>query len=266
MISRLLTIAVIALVLFLNVQSVLAQAPGNADLMSTANQIYRTGDHGQAAQAFQQLVDQGINNSALFYNLGNAYFRTGDVGRSILNYLRAERLAPRDSDISENLRVARNMIEDDIPTPDDTGSIRDFVGANTWMTVNELALIAIVLWFLTVGLVILFLVTDRKRWRPWGNYFIVGAGALLAVSSISLVTRMTSEGFDENMAVIVAESVDIVSGPGAQFPADFTLHSGTEGRLVESRGNWTKFVFSDGELDGWVPANAIESVSLDVSN
>ena len=77
------------------------------EAMVTANRLYEDGQFAQAAQAYQQLADQGFADSALFFNLGNAYFKQGDYGRAILNYRRAEQLAPRDEDIAANLALAR---------------------------------------------------------------------------------------------------------------------------------------------------------------
>ena len=80
--------------------------------MAATNALYEDGRYEQAARSFQQLVDKGYGDPVLYYNLGNAYFKQGDIGRAILNYLRAERLAPRDDDIRTNLDFARSQTLD----------------------------------------------------------------------------------------------------------------------------------------------------------
>ena len=77
-------------------------APATAT-MAVANQLYQTGQYSQAAQAYQQLVDQGYADSALFYNLGRAYDQQGERGQALVNYLRAEQLAPGDAAIAASL-------------------------------------------------------------------------------------------------------------------------------------------------------------------
>ena len=61
-------------------------------------------------------------------------------------------------------------------------------------------------------------------------------------------------------AVVVDQEVNVTSGPGTQYVTEFALHNGTEARLLETRGNWVRLALSD-ELQGWVPANAIEAIN-----
>ena len=75
--------------------------------MATAQRLYEQGRYEAAAQIYQQMVDHGFEDSRLFHQLGNAYFKQGDTGRAVLNYRRAEQLAPRDADIEANLQLAR---------------------------------------------------------------------------------------------------------------------------------------------------------------
>ena len=68
-----------------------AQGSGDLEAMTATNALYEDGLYEQAARSYQQLADKGYDDPALYYNLGNAYFKQGDLGRAILNYLRAER-------------------------------------------------------------------------------------------------------------------------------------------------------------------------------
>jgi hypothetical protein len=60
--------------------------------------------------------------------------------------------------------------------------------------------------------------------------------------------------------VIVAAEVDVVSGPGTQYVTEFTLHSGAEVSLIEVQGNWARLALPGSELEGWIPASAIEAL------
>ena len=72
----------------------LAQAPQAADLMTEANSRYERGEYADAAQPYEALVEMGYEDAAIYYNLGSTYFEMGDLGRAILNYLRAQELSP----------------------------------------------------------------------------------------------------------------------------------------------------------------------------
>jgi tetratricopeptide (TPR) repeat protein len=102
-------------------QVLAAPQQNGIDTMAMAHQLYESGQYAKAAEAYQQLVDQGYSDAALFYNLGNAYFKQGDIGRAILNYRRAERLHPRDPDTRANLELARSLAVDQIEDGNQSG-------------------------------------------------------------------------------------------------------------------------------------------------
>jgi tetratricopeptide (TPR) repeat protein len=235
-----------------------------SDTMSTANQLYETGQYSQAAQAYQQLVDQGFTDSALFYNLGNAYFKDGDYGGAIVNYRRAQLLAPRDADIAANLELARSQIVDQ---PEETGeSSQGLVSAigrwtQTWLTLNEVAIFALGTWILFVFLLILF--SNTRKGSPVHEslqYAMVVTVLALVMGLVGLGSRMYVEN-SQPEAVVVASDVDVTSGPGTQYVTEFALHNGAEARLLETRGNWARLMLADNALQGWVPANAVEIVN-----
>ena len=93
----------------------LATAAGEADLLQQANQLYSEGEYRQAADAYEQLLQEQGVAPELYYNLGNAYFKAGEVALSILNYERALRLNPRFDDARYNLQLAQERVIDNIP-------------------------------------------------------------------------------------------------------------------------------------------------------
>src|SRR6059058_2472947 len=84
-----------------------AIAQPNAEF-AKANQEYAQGNFKEAIAGYEALVRAGQWNANLFYDLGNAYFRTRDFGRAILNYERALALDPHHPEASANLRIARD--------------------------------------------------------------------------------------------------------------------------------------------------------------
>src|SRR5919197_1709802 len=69
-----------------------------------ATQEYAQGHFKEAISGYEALVRAGQLSANLFYDLGNAYFRTGDFGRAILNYERALALEPHHPEAQANLR------------------------------------------------------------------------------------------------------------------------------------------------------------------
>ena len=89
-------------------------ASSQDDLIAKANSFYQSGNFAQAAELYRQVADAGYESSVLYYNLGNSYYRLGKIGYAILNYERAQKLAPGDDDITHNLALANSRIVDKI--------------------------------------------------------------------------------------------------------------------------------------------------------
>lgn len=232
------------------------------ETMSMANQLYETGQLAQAAQAYEQLASQGFADSALFYNLGNAYFKQQDYGRAILSYRRAQQLAPRDVDIEANLNLARALRVDQLEAADGGGLLnRVGLAAQKLFSVNELAMIALGAWILFVLLLIVF--SSAKRGSVWrrGLQYVLVATAIVLLLGISALGSSLFVADSQSEGVIVAAEVDVSSGPGSQYVTEFALHSGAEVHLVETRGSWVRLALPGDELEGWVPVAAVEAVS-----
>jgi tetratricopeptide (TPR) repeat protein len=233
------------------------------DMSAAANQLYETGQYALAAQAYQQLVDQGYADSALFYNLGNANYKQGDLGRAILNYRRAERLAPRDEDIQANLELARGQIANPVEQMDGQKSLLIQVAGFTrnWLTLNELALLALGLWILLALLMMAFS-SSRQGSKLWEGlqYGVVVAALALLLAVIGLGSRLYVD-YTRPEGVIVAGEVNVTTSPDGQGETVFVLPSGSEVEIIEQRGSWIHLVLPDqSDKQGWAPALAVEKL------
>jgi len=89
------------------VLGVQADQNGIEEIFFKSNESYKQGAFEEAIQGYNQLIDGGLGNGHLFFNLGNAYFRMNKLGKALLNYERARLLLPRDADLNFNLAHAR---------------------------------------------------------------------------------------------------------------------------------------------------------------
>ncbi|MBN1995049.1 MAG: tetratricopeptide repeat protein [Anaerolineae bacterium] len=226
------------------------------EAMLKANQHYEAGQFAEAAVIYEAIVEAGIHNSEVYYNLGNAYFKQGDLGRAILNYRRAQHLAPRDADVAANLNFALAQTVDQLEADKGlTDVVQVFEG---WLTLNEVAVLALVLWVLLCYFAVLAILLPRFRYVF--GWIMAGLVLFLAVGLISVAGRLYNE-WRYPPAVVVAPETQITSGPGdtQQYLLEFTLHAGTEVRLLESRSEWKRITLP-GNLQGWATAAAIEEV------
>ncbi|MEI7988787.1 MAG: tetratricopeptide repeat protein [Chloroflexota bacterium] len=231
---------------------------GASDTMAAANRQYETSQYLLASQAYQQLVDQGIVHPNLFYNLGNAYFKQGELGKAILNYRRAQLISPRDADISANLNLCRGQKVDRLENENNEGIITYLAGfTRQRLTLNELAILTLGLWFLvTILLMILITPLLKGNWKESIQYSCIILGLLLILCAVSLGSRLYVDHNSPD-GVIQVKQVDVSSAPGGQSVKQFTLHDGAEVTIIEQRADWVRLALPGGKLQGWAPSNAV---------
>ncbi len=229
--------------------------PADARAVTAANELYAAGHYAEAASIYEEFVADGVEDATLFYNLGNAYFQQGDLGRAILNYQRAAQLDPRDADIQANLALAREQVVDPLP---DAGSDPAAIVASTtsWLTLNEAALLALALWFGLGFLILAARQINASKKQRWLRTSAVIVGMLLLMVSLSLGSRMLQQRTQPS-GVVVVPTVAVNQGPGESYPSAYSLTNGTEVNLVRTQGNWAELALPDGAGQGWVPLQSI---------
>ena len=163
-------------------------APVDARAMTAANELVAAGHYAEAAQMYEQLIAQGAQDAVLYYNLGSATLALGDAGRAVAAYEQAAALAPRDADIRANLELARQQVRSPVNlsvahqqalSPVNRRSANPLGGladvTRPWLTVDELALLALGAW-LALGL----LVFAYRGLQPGRRPAVVRAAVVVA--------------------------------------------------------------------------------------
>ena len=235
------------------------QAPPTAESMADANALYEHGLYADAVSSYVDLVDSGAQSSELYYNLGNAYFRGGDLGRALLSYKRAARIDPGDGDIQANLDLVRGRTVDRLG-PGDEPRLAPFARAiRMSITAGGVGAAALALWTGTILLSFLLWRIGPGRARRWVRNALALVTPLLALAVFALVA--TSYADDPNAGVVVADEVALFSGPGESYIRELTLHSGTEVAIVDTRRGWLRIAVPGGDTQGWAPGDTIDRVS-----
>jgi hypothetical protein len=240
--------------LLLEGQELFQQASGTEDA-EIARPLYR-----MALYRFERVMEEGEgDNGRLYYNIGNTYYRLGDIGRAILFYRRALLLTPGDPNLKHNLRYVRSLRTDLIPSRQDTAVVRTlFFWHYVLPPMLKLSLFIAAFWATTLLGTHLLLAPDRtKRWKRRS----LAAGGLFAL--MMLVSTVTGEISLRSLSdgVITAEEVIARKGDGIAYQRSFVdpLHQGTEFKLLEGRAGWYYIELTDGKT-GWIPAPAAEMV------
>ena len=231
----------------------------HSETMQRSNQLYENGRFQEASQSYQQLVHLGVEHENLFYNLGNAYYKSGDLGRAVLNYERARRMAPRDADIRANLEFARLLALDRYET-EANSPLEDWVGfTSSFLTLNELSIFVLGLFWLMAALIIAYRRRRDGRLRTAIQAGLVLVVLLFGLSAFTLGSYLYMENTRPS-AVVVADSVEVLSGPGEDYITEFDLHAGAGVRILETRGQWARLALPGEQFQGWAPLDVVEAI------
>jgi hypothetical protein len=244
----------VVLVLVLLTQPVSAKE-GVGDILSRAESAYNSGDYGTAIALYSSLVDSGVQDGTLFFNLGHAYYQVGDLGHAMLYYRRAQDYFPRDGNLSLGLARVRSRR---IDIQGDETPFTDSIAALTLdsLTIRELSWLVLLIWSGWFG-TLTFYLRRIERQESLRIGLIIGGGLLL-IGCVLLASRLYV-GTYRPAAVVVRAASPVMSGPGEDYLEHYRIHAATEIRILEWRGDWVRFTLPDGQ-QGWVLRSAIELV------
>jgi tetratricopeptide (TPR) repeat protein len=230
---------------------------GEADQLAVTDPEKATALYKKSILRFERIIKEGgIENGKLYYNIGNIYFRTKDIGRAILNYRRAAQYIGNDVNLQQNLEFARNTRKDQIEEKQQTKILKTlFFWHYDFSAKTRLILFTvffILLWFFSI--ICIFI---KKSFLKWSisiaaTVSILFAGSLL----IDYVTFQNSIP-----GVIISQEVVARKGNSESYKKSFKdpLHAGTEFTLIEHRGNWLQVELPDARTC-WLPASDVELV------
>ena len=222
-----------------------------------ADMEYLKGNYQQAIVDYEELLKDGVS-ADLYFNLGNAYFRTDNITRAILNYERAHLLAPGDEDIMFNLKFARSKTIDKVTPQPEIFFVNWYRALVNFTSVDRWALAAIASIILVLVL-LMYLFADELLFRKIGFY---GAIAFLLLFVFSNLFAYQQKSLLENrtMAIVVASSVNVKKTPADNSEASFVIHEGTKVDITDvSIKGWKEVKTEDGR-QGWLNDNAIEEI------
>lgn len=227
-------------------------------LWNEANTLYVNGDYNGAIAVYEAIINDGYVSSKLYYNLGNAYFKTNSTGKAIVNYNRAQRLAPYDKDIEYNLAVANSYVKDRIEV------VPEFF-LNNWarqarmsLSSNMWAVISLIMLAVALVFALLYFLSQKKGVRKAG-FFTAIVFALFFVMSLSFSVTAKNRQVNAAEAIVTASAVSVKSSPDSSSKDLFIIHEGTKVEVLNRFNSWTEVQIADGNK-GWLTTGAIELI------
>lgn len=212
-----------------------------------ANKLYEEGKFRDAAEAYHQIIAAGHRAPALFFNLGNAQFKAGNLGQAIAAYRQAGELSPRDADLNANLQFARSRVAG--PTLKSTWRQR----LTESLTTNEWTLLAVVPMWAWLALQIVRQIKPALTPTLRKATLATGIASLVAGAALGFVLN---QRFNGRTVVVTTHDAVARFGPIAESQSAFTASDGSEFRLVDTKDDWCQ-VTAGGKAFGWLKTNAV---------
>ncbi len=212
-----------------------------------ANRLYFEGKYSEAAATYAMLEKSGQSSAALYFNLGNALFKSGQIGRAIAAYRHAQALVPHDPDVRANMQFARNQVQ---------GPSAPVAKSKAWLTkltVNEWAILAALsVWALFV---LLAAGLWRPRWQRALRTYIAGIAVLVlflcGCAGASFVATRSKQ-----TAIVVSPDVALKQGPLEASQNVLTVHDGAELPVLDENNDWLQ-VEAQGPRVGWIAKSEV---------
>jgi tetratricopeptide (TPR) repeat protein len=244
------------LAIFFSLFTVLLCTAQSNKLFDEATAAYNSGEYEKAIGFYTDILDDGEHSAAVYYNLGNSYYKLNKIAESIYFYEKALLLSPNDEEVKTNLSYAQNMTIDAIDTMPETGLSKLYKSVTGKLTFDQWAYLAIALMIIFVLLYILFYYANSSTLKRWS---FIGSILALFICIIAIVFAFIqrSDFKDLQPAIIFAEESSIKSEPNASSQQVFVIHAGTKVNVLDQLDEWNKIKLVDGKT-GWIQKNELK--------
>lgn len=223
-----------------------------------ADSAYVREDYQRAIRVYEQLLKEG-GSADVYYNLGNAYYRTDNITRAVLNYERALLLSPGDDDVRFNLQMAQSKTIDRITPESEMFFVTWYHSLVNMMSVDGWAWLSLAALAIAVALVLVYLFVNQIWMRKIGFF---GAFVLLIVFVLGNVFafQQRSKLVNRTGAIIMAPVAPVKSTPAKNGTDLFILHEGTRVTITDSSmKEWREVRVADGK-QGWIETKKLELI------
>lgn len=242
--------------LFLFTALLFAQQP--SALLEEANGLYREKNYELALEKYQQVSALGYESAELYFNTGNAWYRLGQLGRAMLHYQRALKLAPGDEDILHNIEIIQQQALDRVDQVPPIFIYQWWDALASIFTVNGWTIVAysFFLLFLTALTVMLL---SRYMGIKRIAFFISAVFLLLLFLAASLFYTKYDKDIQQQHAVILASEAAVKYSPDVEARDAFVVHEALTVKIEDSVEDWYEIRLSDGNV-GWIKSEALEII------
>ncbi|MBR1539365.1 MAG: BatD family protein [Bacteroidales bacterium] len=229
-----------------------------AGLWQKASEAFAAQQWQNALNYYLTIEGENLQSADLYYNIGNTYFKTGDIAHAILYYEKALKLEPSHDDAAHNLEIVRQMTLDRVDAVPDFilvtwfRGLRQRLGADAWAWITLALLLA-------AGVLFLLFRHSISSALSKVSFILACVAVALAIGSFVFSLMQRSALTRQDSAIVTAPVCSVKSSPAEGGNTVFVLHEGTRLRLLDSVGEWSKIEIADGR-QGWAESRTFEII------
>lgn len=239
--------------------STVTRADENARMaFEKGNALYKNQNYAAALNIYDSMLKAGYSAAELEYNAGSAFYRTGQIAKSILHYERASLLKPNDPDTEHNLKMAYLSTVDKIdpePVLFYQQWWRDFAYGGTLASKSTWT--AVFLW-LSLAFFAAYLFLSRIQFRKW-SFYAFCVTLIFGLLGWALTAHHSQHMHDNKGAIIMTDAAYVKGSPTKDGANLFMLHSGTKVIVVDELDAWKKIRLANGN-EGWIDKGELEEI------
>jgi len=246
------------IIIFFLLYNFVASASVFQEDIAAANKAYTENKFNVAIELYQKVVKSNFQSEELYYNLGNAYFKTNNYPSALLYYEKAKKLDPGNEKINFNINITNTKIIDKIEELPLPFYKLWFANFQHWFGVDTWAVLSLIFLFTFLGSVAIYLIGNTMAVRKIFFWF----GLLLLVFTISSGFNAYSQyrNFQVSKEAIIFEpTVNVKSSPDAESQDIFVIHEGTKVKITDKVGTWIEIKIANGS-DGWVQESVVQTI------
>lgn len=226
--------------------------------LAIANELYTEGKYAEAAKQYENVLVQQGTSAELYYNIGNSYYKSNELGLSILNYERALKLTPGFEDAKVNLELAQLKVVDNIVQSPTFFLGRWIISLIKIFNSNVWFFLSVSFFCLCLVFVFLFVFGNTRTVRKTSFYFSSVFICLFFVTLFFSGIRK-KQMTNHNYAIVMTGVVTVKSSPDQSGTDLFQLHEGTKVKVESTLGEWVEIKLGNGSV-GWVEDENIERI------
>lgn len=227
-------------------------------LLKQANDLYASNNFAEAIKTYESILGQGYESGTLYFNLGNAYYKNGNITRAIINFERAKLLMPADDDVQFNIDLANQFIVDKIEPLPRPFFVKWGISILNLYTTDGWARFSLITFILCLAGAIAYFFSVSPIIKK--SAFIAAIVLIvLSISTFAMAKKQKAKIENRKEAIITVPTVTVKSSPDESGTNLFVLHEGVKVKLKEELGNWVNIKLEDGN-SGWVNKDTFEKI------